>query len=572
MAAETAEKPMTRGVAIGARLAALFLALVSLVLQQALADTQVSGRLTGKDGFGTFTCIGAPTCNGTLNVTSNAYPTPGRCTNSFVWSSAITITGVDLTKTAFSGNATIALNEDDTMNPDGSCNYTLDPGSTSTYTATWDATTSSGTIIINAFNNSGQSQPITGTFTASAPAPVFPMTVTGSVTTTTTDIEVTIQPRAQDVGTQASVYVFAHAPANLVTGASGTKLAPSAPGIPAKPEDQGIVCVLAQVNPSGQLVAVSASTMQAYLSGVLNAQSQGVQILNNEQTSKVAGASFFIGYASSAAAMFSSGIYQTVTSVPGGVQCTANFASAPAPTLPGAITGLWWNANESGWGIHFTQRGSNIFAAWYTYDSTGNPKWYVAPQCAGMTGTSGTCTGSLYQVNGPTFFGAPFVPITSNQVSQAGTFRLTFTDANNGSMNYTVGTVTRTVSITRQPVGVGSVAPAVDYTDLWWNPNESGWGMAMAQQNANIFLAWYVYDNTGKPVWYVASNCTVSGSSCSGTLYSTTGPPFGPTFSGPIQVTTAGSVIVSFLDANNAVLSYTVGNVTATKPITRQLF
>jgi hypothetical protein len=174
-------------------------------------------------------------------------------------------------------------------------------------------------------------------------------------------------------------------------------------------------------------------------------------------------------------------------------------------------------------------------------------------------------------VNGPTFFGTAFNSSLVN-VASAGSLRVAFTDANSGSTTYTVGSFTRTVAITRQPVGVGTVVPAVDYSDLWWNPNESGWGMAMAQQNANIFLAWYVYDASGKPVWYVASNCVVSGSSCSGALYSTTGPPFGPTFSGPIQVTTAGSVIVSFIDANNAVLSYTVRSVTATKTITRQIF
>ena len=120
---------------------------------------------------------------------------------------------------------------------------------------------------------------------------------------------------------------------------------------------------------------------------------------------------------------------------------------------------------------------------------------------------------------------------------------------------------------------MGTATPAVDYSDLWWNPTESGWGMAMAHQSGNIFLAWYVYDGAGQPVWYVASNCVVSGSSCSGTLYKTTGPPFGPTFtSSQVQVSTAGSVIVSFIDANNAVLSYTVNGVTATKTVTRQLF
>ncbi|MCP6769076.1 hypothetical protein NL529_29945, partial [Klebsiella pneumoniae] len=85
-------------------------------------------------------------------------------------------------------------------------------------------------------------------------------------------------------------------------------------------------------------------------------------------------------------------------------------------------------------------------------------------------------------------------------------------------------------------------------------------------QSGNIFLAWYVYDASGQATWYVASNCVVSGSSCSGTLYRTTGPPFGPTFNPTqVQVSTAGNVIVSFIDANNAVLSYTVNGVTATK-------
>jgi hypothetical protein len=65
----------------------------------------------------------------------------------------------------------------------------------------------------------------------------------------------------------------------------------------------------------------------------------------------------------------------------------------------------------------------------------------------------------------------------------------------------------------------------------------------------------------------------VSGSSCSGTLYRTTSAPFGPTYDPSLfKVFTAGSVIVSFVDANDAVLSYTVDGVTATKTIARQVF
>jgi len=565
---------MTRGRLNGAGIAALSLALASLGLPAAPTDS-VTGNLdsTAKDGGGHYTCYGTPTCVGVATVTTVHHN--NNCTNNtFTFSSNITFTGLDLSHTGtITGTFTIAqVQSGQTTNQDGSCTYQLVPGSTWPFTATWDG--KQGQMTIASVDTNGTSNPFAGPFIASlASAPVFPMTVSANVTTTTSTVSAQVQPRPQDVGAAASIYVFAQAPSNLVIGAPPAKRAPAGATRPAKPEDDAIVCVLAQVNASGQFVAVSASTMQAYLMGVLTSQSQAVQILNNVPTPNVVGASLFVGYGESAAAMFSSNLYQTALSVPGGVQCTASLASAPAPTSPGALTGRWWNANESGWGIHFTQRGSNIFAAWYTYDAAGKPKWYVASACTGMTGTSGTCTGTLYEVNGPTFFGVPFTPITASQVSAAGMLQASFTDANNGSMTYTVGSVTRTVPITRQPVGVGTLTPAVDYSDLWWNPNESGWGIAMAQQNANIFLAWYVYDNTGKPVWYVASNCTVNGSSCSGVLYSTKGPAFGPTFPpNQIQVITAGSVIVSFVDANNAVLSYTVGNVTATKTITRQIF
>jgi hypothetical protein len=99
--------------------------------------------------------------------------------------------------------------------------------------------------------------------------------------------------------------------------------------------------------------------------------------------------------------------------------------------------------------------------------------------------------------------------------------------------------------------------------------------MAMAQQFGNVFLAWYVYQSNGQPVWYVASNCTLNagGNSCSGTLYSTTGPAFGPTFDpNQVHATSVGSVTVSFTDPNNAVLTYTVNGTSGTKNITRQLF
>jgi hypothetical protein len=40
-------------------------------------------------------------------------------------------------------------------------------------------------------------------------------------------------------------------------------------------------------------------------------------------------------------------------------------------------TGLWWNAQESGWAVNIVQQPSGmIFATWLAYDSNGTPVWY----------------------------------------------------------------------------------------------------------------------------------------------------------------------------------------------------
>ena len=47
--------------------------------------------------------------------------------------------------------------------------------------------------------------------------------------------------------------------------------------------------------------------------------------------------------------------------------------------------------------------------------------------------------------------------------------------------------------------------PAFDYSDLWWNPGESGWGLSIIQHGGShqLYAAWYVYDSSGTPLWLV---------------------------------------------------------------------
>ena len=89
-----------------------------------------------------------------------------------------------------------------------------------------------------------------------------------------------IKYRAQDVGTTASTFVFAMAPVTSVRGASVKN---ADPRFAWKARDGAgkageVQCALAQLNSQGQLVAVSAASLQAYVTGVLSAQGQAVNI------------------------------------------------------------------------------------------------------------------------------------------------------------------------------------------------------------------------------------------------------------------------------------------------------
>src|ERR1700687_4307319 len=534
--------------------------LSSALLAQSGNPTNVSGSLgTPISGQISFSCSGTPTCSGSYHA---AVPHAG-CSNSIFWADSIVMTGLDLSVPGpIQGSGTFKnLSFSRTNNPDGTCS--IKPGTLSdvafSYSGTWSGT--SGVITVTWISEDGSSRRLDGTFTAnlSAPPPVFPMVVSANIDANFANASAAIQYRPQDVGMTGSVFVFALAPRSLAKEAMADYS-----------KDAPAPCVLAQLNASGQLTSTSASSLQPYVSGVLSSQGQAVTILNNVPTPQVAGATFFVGYGPDASTMLNTGVNRNAVSVPGTQQCPDSIAAAP-----GALSGLWWNPNESGWGISFTQRRNIVFAAWYTYDASGNPKWYVASNCgmpAGTTGTSGTCSGSLYEASGPTFFGTPFNPSLVHPLV-AGSLRVNFQDANNASMTYTVAGQTRTVAITRQIFQNGPTAPAVDYTDLWWNPSESGWGIAVTHQFGVMFLTWFVYDNSGKPMWYAATSCTVSGAGCSGTLYRATGPAFGPTFDpSMIQAFSAGTVSASFTDANNGTLSYTVNGVTSSKIIARQLF
>jgi hypothetical protein len=123
-----------------------------------------------------------------------------------------------------------------------------------------------------------------------------------------------------------------------------------------------------------------------------------------------------------------------------------------------------------------------------------------------------------------------------------------------------------------------AVTGSSDYTGLWWNAAESGWGMNVIQQEQIIFITLFIYGTGNAPTWYVgpATNFTTANAAgdrtYTGLLYATTGTPFAttPFVPGSVTVNQVGSVTFVGKADGTATLSYTVNGATVNKNIVRQ--
>lgn len=125
-------------------------------------------------------------------------------------------------------------------------------------------------------------------------------------------------------------------------------------------------------------------------------------------------------------------------------------------------------------------------------------------------------------------------------------------------------------------LGAHATTVTTDFSDLWYNAAESGWGVNIIQQADTLFLTFFVYGSNGQPTWYVASNTVYSGTSgnslvFSGPLYQTNGPWFGGSFNpNAVGVRQVGTVTFTGTSVSTGTLAYTVDGVSVTKSITRQ--
>jgi hypothetical protein len=130
------------------------------------------------------------------------------------------------------------------------------------------------------------------------------------------------------------------------------------------------------------------------------------------------------------------------------------------------------------------------------------------------------------------------------------------------------------------PAAAQSV-PAANYSDIWYNASESGWGVTFTQHtDNNVEAVWYTYDPRAadtsnpanfKPLWIVMPGGTwTSPTIFTGDVYVTTGTPFAqawnPTLFG---LTKVGTFTFSFQSAGAATFQYNIappGNLASTDP------
>ena len=244
-----------------------------------------------------------------------------------------------------------------------------------------------------------------------------------------------------------------------------------------------------------------------------------------------------------------------------GTPANAKLLAAVQTTT--AITpqsGWWWNPAEGGRGFALEVQNGSMFMAGYLYDASGRASWYAAGPTA-MTGSTFNSTLTSYK-GGQTLTGT-YHSVTSTLDS--GSVSIVFTDASHGTMTWPGGTV----AIERYDFGPGGASAAqpvgTPEAGWWWNAAEGGRGYSIEVQNGALFIAGYMYDNAGNPIWYASSPTTTDGKTYTGKWqqYGNGQTLTGTYKSAAVVNANVGNITVTFSGPRTATLTLPNGQVIA---------
>lgn len=166
-------------------------------------------------------------------------------------------------------------------------------------------------------------------------------------------------------------------------------------------------------------------------------------------------------------------------------------------------TGWWWNPAEPGRGFFIERQADQMFVAAYVYDDSGAPTWLVAQ---GSANSRNVFSADLLAFEGGQTLAGDFMDASISEAT--GKLELEFVSDTSATMRWPGGEMT----IERFNFGsiraIEPLDPLIDTSlpeDGWyWDPDQPGTGFSVEIQRNSVFLAGYLYNDEGGPVWYTA--------------------------------------------------------------------
>jgi alpha-tubulin suppressor-like RCC1 family protein len=381
--------------------------------------------------------------------------------------------------------------------------------------------------------------PVAGKIPPSALTPPFLLQTTETGLDQGKTVNAAIDYLPADAGSNGSIFISAMIPAGTLAALSGMSVGGTVSN----------TYTPVQLTPAGWQVVVDAQIFP-FATGLLSPTAAIQNILNGVDTTQIPGAQFCIGYGKDAASMLANGTVRGVLSI-GGAPLGATISCIPSSASVIPQNGVWWNPAEGGRGYTIEQANGRIFMATYLYDASGRSTWYGAGPAP--------MTGSTFSAPLTSFSGGQTLTGQWQQAVQGaspGNISITFTDPTHGSLTWPEGTI----PIERYeftPGGLSSPPTSTQpQTGWWWNPAEGGRGFSVEVQNSSVFIATYMYDSMGNPVWYAAGPAALVNNSYLGNWTAYTG---GQTLTGSYQAPSgsanAGYLSVQFSSPTAGVLT-----------------
>jgi hypothetical protein len=228
------------------------------------------------------------------------------------------------------------------------------------------------------------------------------------------------------------------------------------------------------------------------------------------------------------------------------------------------LTDVWYDPADPGWGLFIDHQGIVAFAALFTHDAMGDPIWYS--MSSGFRQPEGSFSGVLYRTRGP-------ATLALGDISAVGIMRITPDTSGNLKLLYVVDGQSHTRVLERFVFdgatrecgwGVGTAkasAATANFTSLWSDPREQGWGVAVSQQGSTAFGVLFNYDAQNRPTWSIMSNGRrQANGQFAGELYRARRG----------RIDTVGSLALDFASGDAGSAAYRVDGVDSRAPIARQ--